>query len=58
MKITDLKSTDVGRKVVYTANHGEKEYGVITSANHVNIFVRYGNDLHSKATAPEQLEFA
>ena len=58
MRIEELASTDFGRKVVYTAHHGETEEGVITSANCKFIFVRYGSDCHSKATDPEQLEFS
>lgn len=57
MRIEDLHKSDVGRPVIYTAGHGETETGVITSWNSVNIFVRYGAELHSKATTPSDLVF-
>lgn len=57
MEIKSLKGVDVGRKVVYSCNLTDKEEGVITSWNERYIFVRYGNDCHSKATNPKHLEF-
>lgn len=49
---------DVGRAVVYRPSHGEPERGVITSVGRAHVFVRYGTDQHSKATRPDQLEWA
>lgn len=34
-----------------------REFGYITSVNDTYVFVRYGNDTHSKATRPENLRF-
>ena len=49
---------DIGRKVVYTGNHGGPlEEGVITSFNAHAVFVRYGSDYGSKATSREDLEW-
>ena len=52
---------DIGRKVLYMypvlRGYGPAEEGVITSFNTTCVFVRYGNDLHSKATLREDLEF-
>jgi hypothetical protein len=58
MKLTDLKETDVGRFVIYTAHHGEREEGVISSWNDTYIFVRYGRGSTAAATDPNQLEFS
>lgn len=51
-----------GERVLYVPNHAngdtahpDCERGVVTSTNAVNVFVRYGNELHSKATSPENL---
>lgn len=56
-----LKDAVEGRKVVYTPYGGcanyEKEEGVITSKNDKYVFVRYGNDVNSKATRPEDIEY-
>lgn len=52
-----LSEAEVGRKVVYTPRHGAKEDGVITSKNDRFVSVRYGNDVHSKATNPEDIEY-
>lgn len=53
-----LEEAEVGRKVIYTPfPGGEVEEGIITSFNHKNIFVRYGNDQHSKATSPEDISY-
>ncbi len=58
LKLTDV---EVGRKVIYTPFEGcsnkLKEEGVITSFNHYYIFVRYSNDVNSKATLPDDLEY-
>jgi hypothetical protein len=51
---------DIGRSVVYTGNRypgGKLEQGVITSINAHSIFVRYGSDFNSKATARKDLEW-
>lgn len=49
------------RKVVYTPfkNCDPKliEEGVITSVNSKYVHVRYGNDIHSKATDPDDIEY-
>jgi hypothetical protein len=51
---------NIGRYVVYTPFEGcsdnQKEVGVITSVNDTYVFVRYGDELHSKATRPEDLK--
>lgn len=57
MKISDLKPDDVGRNVTYTAHHGEREHGVISSWNDTYVFVRYGMGSTAAATDPDQLEF-
>ena len=61
MKLEELKKSDVGRKVVYTpfvdCDPSLKEEGVITSWNDTFIFVRYGDEVHSKATTPSDIEF-
>mgnify|MGYP003416820137 CR=1 FL=1 len=46
----------VGQKVVYWPTTGRVEEGVITSVTPRYVFVRYGNDVGSKATAAEALE--
>ena len=46
---------DIGRKVIYYGY--EEEHGVITSFNDVTVFVRYGDDSHSKSTSREDLEY-
>lgn len=51
-KTGDFKT---GQNVIYTAGHGEKESGVVTSTNDKFVFVRYGNNLQSQATSPEDL---
>lgn len=58
MRISDLKDSDVGRQVIYTAHHGERQAGVISSWNKDWVFVRYGMGSTSAATDPEQLTFA
>lgn len=47
---------NIGNRVTYTcAGSQDKEYGVITSVNSKFVFVRYGSDINSKATSPEDL---
>ena len=58
MKLVDLKNSDVGRNVIYTAHHGEREEGVISSWNDHYVFVRYGRGSTAAATDPDQLEFS
>jgi hypothetical protein len=60
-----IKATekDIGRKVIYRAKSGQlstlpPEEGVITSFTDLFVFVRYGGDTHSKATRPNDLEWA
>ena len=51
---------NIGNKVLYYVRGNRDlipEEGVITSANDMFIFVRYGSDTHSKATNPEDLFF-
>ena len=60
MKLAALSKKDIGRTVIF--NHHSPvslpiEFGKITSYNSTYIFVRYGSDLHSKATSPDNLEF-
>ena len=61
MQIKQLKEEDIGRKVIYIPFEGcdpsLNEEGVITSWNDVNVFVRYGSDVNSKATYPRDIEF-
>lgn len=45
----------IGNAVVYYVDDGLAEQGVITSVNEVYVFVRYGSDMHSKATRAEDL---
>lgn len=51
----------IGQAVVYRGagwhpdSWAPAEQGIITSVNDRYVFVRYGSDHHSKATAPEQL---
>lgn len=48
----------IGRKVVYRPVGVAPEEGVITGVSTTGwIFVRYGNDVHSKATHYHDLEF-
>lgn len=58
MKIEDAQ---IGIKVIYTPFKGcdlkDLEYGVITSKNSKFVFVRYGNDVNSKATDVCDLEY-
>lgn len=58
MTIQECKEC-VGRKVTYVPFEGcdpsLHEHGVITSVNDKYAFVRYGSDVNSKATRPEDL---
>lgn len=44
----------VGHKVIYSGPYLAEE-GVITSVNDHYVFVRYGSDVHSKATSAAEL---
>lgn len=58
IKISDLREEDKNnRAVIYTAHHGEREQGIITSWNDHYVFVRYGLGSTSAATDPDQLDF-
>lgn len=69
IEISKLDEDSKKREVVYTAAHGTKEYGRITSWNDRYVFVRYhtvvtpdGRRSHqvgatTAATSPECLEF-
>lgn len=50
---------NIGKYVIYTpfgnCTQNQKELGVITSVNDNYVFVRYGNELNSKATRAEDL---
>lgn len=50
----------IGRRVVYVpfagCDPGQHEIGIITSTNNRFVFVRYGSDINSKATSPEDLQ--
>lgn len=50
---------NIGARVVYTPYRGKVEEGVITdvSPRGTWIWVRYGTDMQSKATAPRALDF-
>lgn len=56
MKLSEI---EVGKKVIYTpfkdCSEEQKEKGIITSKNDRYVFVRYGNDVYSKATNPKDL---
>jgi len=52
---------DIGRHVIYIGERypgGKKEQGVITSFSKHYVFVRYGADVHSKATLREDLDWS
>lgn len=57
----EVNNIEIGRKVVYTPFIGcdpeLREEGVITDYNDKFVFVRYGNDVNSKATSPEDIEY-
>lgn len=46
----------IGNAVVYRPTVGPVEQGVITSVNSHYVFVRYGSNIGSAATRPEDLE--
>ena len=56
----DEARENIGNNVTYTpyegCDHSQLEYGVITSVNDTYVFVRYGTDRISKATAAEYLK--
>lgn len=54
MTLTEARE-NIGRKVVYTAPHGAKEDGIITTVGFTYVFVRYGNNQHGSATDPKRL---
>lgn len=51
-----VSDSDIGRTVVYDPGY-KKEVGVITSFNDKYVFVRYGSDIHSKATRRDDLKY-
>lgn len=61
IQLNKLTESDKGRLVVYTpfedCDSNLKERGVITSWNDMYVFVRYGSDIHSKSTNPDDLDF-
>lgn len=48
---------DIGREVTYIDGAGDKEFGTISSFNDTYIHVKYGGDIHSKATSREDLHW-
>ena len=51
-------ASDINRQVVYCPYAGARpEVGYITSFNDHFVFVRYGDDKHSKGTRREDLEW-
>jgi uncharacterized protein YfaT (DUF1175 family) len=51
-----IEQAEVGREVVYSTSCGSKtEHGVITSANHRWVFVRYDGSWQPQATDPYTL---
>jgi hypothetical protein len=48
---------DIGRRVVYCPVGGEAEHGVITAISGAYVFVRYGDEQHSKGTDRGDLEW-
>lgn len=57
IKIEDLKPEDVGRAVVYTATHGERETGTLSSWSETVIFVRFRGP-NGEACWPKDLHWA
>lgn len=51
----DEARDNIGNKVIYYVGFQHEE-GVITSVNEIYVHVRYGADIGSKATRPEDLE--
>jgi hypothetical protein len=45
----------VGRLVIFTYHHGEKEEGIATSANDRYVFVRFPTSQTSQACEPSML---
>jgi len=56
-----INEAEKGRKVIYTpfknCSPNQKEEGIIISKNDKYVFVRYNNDVNSKATRPEDIEY-
>lgn len=51
--------SNIGKTVAYTPPHGVgTEVGVITSVGPQFVFVRYGDERHSKATHPANLDLS
>lgn len=55
---------DIGRQVTYVPQYVQKgiskaeiDHGVITQFNDNYVFVRYNNDIHSRATCRDDLEW-
>lgn len=55
--MVDPELKDVGRFVVYTDHDGERRQGVITSFSAYYVFVRYGEEVLSKPTRREDLDW-
>ena len=51
-------SKDMGKKVMYCDDYDNIEFGVIVGFNHRYVFVRYGENNHSKATSREDLHWS
>ncbi len=58
INVSSLTDDDKGREVVFEPPKGKREFGFISSWNDRFVFVKYGKDLHSKATPFEYLKFA
>ena len=57
--LKDLTNADKNRLVVYSKGRLKQlEEGIITSWNDTFIFVKYGKDITSKATYPQDLDWA
>jgi hypothetical protein len=57
--IKEISKADINRSVLYTAPFpgSAQERGVVTSYNSNYVFVRFGNELHSKACRYQNLEW-
>ena len=57
----NLKDVVIGKSVIYTPFKGcgkeQLEYGIITGMTDDFVFVRYGDDINSKATHPQDIEY-
>lgn len=53
---TTLNESDIGRKVIFTYQHGERCEGEITSWNDRYVFVRFKGP-NGEACDPSNLEF-